>query len=74
MKVNMSRVTQLAVPERSRTYHYSSGDITDITLENVTHFGKSDSANHYLNTADGKKHIIAPGWVHIELDVDEWSV
>lgn len=33
----------------------------------------SKSGVHRLNTKDGKKHIVAPGWYHIEFNAEEWT-
>lgn len=60
------------VNERQRKYLYPDGQ--EIVLSGVVSIAVSDSGNHRLNTADGKKHIIAPGWRHIEIDAAEWSI
>lgn len=51
--------------ELSRVYTFIGARIK---LENVTEFRISSSGIHKLKTDDGKKHIIAPNWVHIEID------
>jgi len=61
----------LKPPERSRIYRYADGQV--ITYENVTAIAVSESGTHYLETADGAKHIVAPGWRVILLDVDSWT-
>jgi len=63
---------QLDSPERRRTYFFPGGET--VTLENVTHFLARESGTHRLRTADGKFHIIPPGWFHVELDMDGFTV
>jgi hypothetical protein len=58
-------------PERARTYHYAGGESR--RFENVTRVKVSESGNHYLETAQGEKAIIAPQWRAIDLDVDAWT-
>lgn len=57
--------------ERSRTYIWESG--AGNTIENVTHICIRPSGYHRLQTADGQKHIIPPGWIQMIVDADEWS-
>lgn len=52
---------KLVAPEKKRIY------------VNVTHVKISDSGNHRLDTGDGWKHIVVPGWVAIDLEMDEWT-
>lgn len=58
------------VNERKRTYVYEK---TKLTYENVVEVKISESGTHYLNLQDGTKVIVAPKWIAIELDIDEWS-
>lgn len=60
-----------AVNEKSRTYIYPDGQ--EIKLQNIVAVRVSESGNHRLNTADGMKHIIVPGWRHLLLDVEQWT-
>ena len=62
--------TFTTVNELSRTYHYPN---CMVTLEKVVSINVSKSGTHRINTADGKKHIIASGWVHIEFIADDWT-
>lgn len=58
------------VNERKRTYVYNG---FKLTYENVIEVKISESGTHYLNLKDGKKVIVAPKWLTIELDMDEWD-
>ena len=57
--------------EQNRIYYFPNNEIVKIT--GVTHVNVSNSGHHRLNTNDGKKHIVPPGWIHIELDMKEWT-
>lgn len=61
----------LTPPERSRTYHFPDGG--KVTLKNVTHLLVRPRGTHRL-IADGVKWVVMPGFVAIELDVDEWTL
>lgn len=51
--------------ERSRTYHFPT---TKVTLQNVVKLAVRPSGTHRIQTAKGRKFIIPPGWVSIEID------
>ena len=53
-------------------YHYAGGHT--ITLKNVTGLCVRPSGTHRLETADGRKWIVPPGWLAIELDMDAWTL
>lgn len=57
--------------ERSRTYFYSDG--TSKIYCNVIAIEVTKSGFHKLETQDGMKYIIAPGWRSIDLDTDSWT-
>jgi len=63
-------MTKLDPPERKRTYHYKDHKLV---LENVTAICVRPSGSHRLETKDGKKWIVMPGWLYIELEVDNWT-
>ncbi len=63
--------TVLDKPERRRVYVFP-GDVR-IEFENVTKIEVRDSGKHRIETADGAKAFVAPGWYAILLDVDEWT-
>ena len=58
--------------EKSRTYIWPNG-FRD-TLENVVAFCARPSGTHRLETADGKKHVVATGWCRVEIDVEAWTL
>lgn len=57
--------------ERSRTYTFGSGVVT---VEKVTRLCVRPSGTHRLETADGRKVIVAASWLSISVDADEWCV
>lgn len=60
----------IALKEKKRTYTFPN---TKVELQNVTELIVRESGTHRLK-ADGKIHVIATGWVHIEIDEEEWTV
>lgn len=66
-----SMMTQLNPPEKRRRYVFPAGDVV---LENITALCVRPSGTHRLETGDGRKWIIPPGWLAIELDVKEWTL
>lgn len=58
------------VQEQNRTYTFPTGKVT---LEGVVDINVSKSGTHRINTKDGKKHIVPPGWIHIEFEAASWS-
>ena len=70
--------TKLNPPERRRTYYFPVGEpgsenALGVDFENVVAVAVSENGTHLLETADGLKHIMATGWLNIELDVDDWT-
>lgn len=63
---------ELKPAERSRLYTFQGGE--RVRLENVTHFVARESGTHRLKTQDGKLHIVPPGWLHVEIDADGWTL
>lgn len=69
---------RVVLHETSRTYTYSGCE--PIRLENVIELVVTNSGNHRIKTRDAhgrvKLHILAPGWVHIEIhdESEEWTV
>ena len=65
-------MTELNPVEAKRTYTFPGDE--KIVLENVTHFAMRPSGTHRLKTGDGKLHIIPFGWLHIEIEADDWTL
>jgi hypothetical protein len=58
------------VEEQNRTYTFPNGSVT---IQNVVSINVSKSGTHRINTKDGGKHIIPPGWIHIQFTAPEWT-
>ena len=59
-------------PEPKRTYLFPGGE--RVTVENVCAVCVRPSGGHRLETTDGRKWIIAPGWLAVELQgVAAWT-
>lgn len=65
-------MTPIAPAERSRVYSFPGGE--QVRLENVTHLAVSPSGTHRLKTDGGHLHIVPTGWLHIEIDADDWTL
>lgn len=58
--------------EEKRIYIYPCG--AKIELYDVCELVVRPSGTHRLKTGDNHGHIIAPGWIHIELIIEDWTV
>lgn len=58
--------------ERSRVYTFPGGD--QVEIKGVSGIYVRESGSHRLNTEDGLRHIVAAGWLHIEIDAEGWSL
>ena len=65
-------VTKFDPAEKSRTYVFPNGSV--VVLKDITELIVRPSGTHRLKTADGHSHIIPAGWIHIELEINDWSV
>ncbi len=61
----------ILVNEQNRTYTFPGNQKID--LVGIVSINVSKSGTHRINTKDGKKHIVPPGWIHIEFDATEWT-
>ena len=62
----------MPICERKRTYHFPGGDI--VVLHGLVEIIVRESGSHRVKTADGKFHIIASGWIHIEIErCGDWA-
>lgn len=60
------------VKEQNRCYIFPNDE--RVSFLRVVKFGVGKSGTHRLETADGQKHIVATGWLAINLDLDEWTL
>lgn len=68
----MLELPALSEPETYRIYTFPGGETVELTF--VTHFLARESGTHRLRTANGKLHIIPPGWIHIEIEAKGFSL
>lgn len=68
----MIKGTPINLKEKQRIYYFP--DDNRITLKNVTELIVRESGTHRLKTADKKIHVIPKGWLHIEIDEEDWTV
>jgi len=61
---------EATTPERSRTYVFPDGEVT---IRNMTKVCVRPSGSHRVETANGEKYIVSPGWLAIKVDADAWS-
>lgn len=67
----MEEMIELKPAEKIRSYRFPNGE--RVVLNNVTHF-LNRPTNHRLKTGDGKLHIVPAGWIHVEIDAEEWTL
>lgn len=71
MSSDKPEFVELDPPEKKRTYHFPG---RSITLKNVVALCVRPSGSHRLETADGRKWIVPPSWLAIELEVEAWTL
>jgi hypothetical protein len=69
---NIGTETKFNPPEKERIYYFPNNE--KVVLKEVKELVVRPSGTHRLKTADGKSHIIPTGWIHIELDIEDWTV
>lgn len=57
--------------EHRRTYHFPKGTVTILDVMQIC---VRPSGTHRLETKSGQKHIIAAGWLSIEIVAERWSL
>lgn len=71
----MAEMKQIDPPERTRVYIFPNG--VELHYKNVIAVGVSESGTHRLELAEstgiGRFVIIPPGFIAIELDIDDWT-
>lgn len=65
-------MTEIRPAEKTRVYTFPKGET--VTLAEVTHLAVSASGTHRLKTGDGRLHIVPLGWLHIEIDAEDWTL
>jgi hypothetical protein len=70
--VKTEDMTKLDPVEKSRTYEFPNGN--SVGFHMVTHIYVSNSGHHRLKTADNLLHIVAPGWMSITIDAEDWTL
>jgi hypothetical protein len=61
----------ITVNEQNRTYYFPNRE--KVEVKEIISINVSKSGTHRLNTKDGMKHIIPPGWIHIEFEAEDWT-
>jgi hypothetical protein len=62
----------IKLKEKQRVYYFPNNE--KVVLNNVVELIVRESGTHRLKTEDKKLHIIPPGWIHIEIDEEDWTV
>jgi len=63
--------TEFNPPECRRVYRFPGGD--EIAFDHVTRIEIRESGKHRIETKDGRKAFVSPGWLWLEIVVDEWT-
>jgi hypothetical protein len=61
----------LSPPERRRTYYFPGGD--EISFYDVVRIEVRPSGKHRIETKDGHKAFVAPGWLWLIINSDDWT-
>jgi len=70
MSINKDNITELA--NQTRRYYFPHNEVVEI--KGIFELIVSSSGSHRLRTNDKKLHIIPTGWLHIEIDAENWTV
>lgn len=60
--------TAVDICECKRKYFFPDG--SRVVLYNLTEIVVRPSGSHRIKTADGRLHIVAAGWLHIEIEAE----
>ena len=63
--------TELTPFENSRTYHFPGGEA--VKFEHVSRIEVRESGKHRIETAEGRKAFVAPGWLWLEIEAEKWT-
>lgn len=70
--MNQYHENAVNLKEKKRTYVFPGNE--KVELFDVIELIVRPSGTHRLKTNDKKLHIIPLGWIHIEIDEEEWTV
>lgn len=62
---------ELNPPEKKRMYLFPGGEV--VAFENVVRVEVRESGKHRIETRDGRKAFVAPGWWVMEIVADDWT-
>lgn len=62
----------ISLKEKQRIYYFPNNN--KVILNNIIELIVRESGTHRIKTEDKKLHIIPTGWIHIEIDEDNWTV
>lgn len=57
--------------EQKRTYYFP-GNVS-VTFENVVRIEIRQSGKHRIETAEGGKAFVSPGWLWLTIEAKEWT-
>ena len=69
--MTVPKFVELSPTEVWREYTFPGGE--KVKIFGVSKVAVSESGTHRLETVSGLKHIIPSGWLHIEIDVEDWT-
>lgn len=64
-------MVRLTPHELTRTYHYPDG--SKFSIQGVAAICIRPSGSNRIETSDGKKFIVLPGFIAVEIDTAEWT-
>lgn len=68
----IQKETPIKLKEKQRIYFFPNND--KVVLNKVTELIVRESGTHRIKTEDKKLHVIPSGWIHIEIDEEDWTV
>lgn len=63
--------TELSPPERKRKYFFPDG--SSVTFDGVVRIEVRESGKHRIETKDGRKAFVSPGWLWLEIETEGWT-
>lgn len=68
----INRNEAIKLNEKQRVYYFPNE--SKVVLNNVTELIIRESGTHRLKTSDKKIHVIPAGWIHIEINEEDWTI